>query len=162
MRQFRDQFGIMHPISWHGAHLLDDGFGNNEWPNVDEAKIMLRGLLQRSETEKLSPRELARIRACDSVININRALMLLKGRDYRTIFGADATCDQVHHQSFEPDTCDCILNAIFDHNKRADAHKTLYPHFPSHQCEGHSKITDAYEHFNTVMQEHRAIVARRG
>lgn len=103
--------------------------------------------------------DLNRISACDHVNNINRSLVMLDGRDYRShneLFGPKGTLCQVHHNEWQPD-CGCRLPFIYDHWLRSTPYKIVfYPHtWRMYHCPRHAGKGDYSDIFFAVQREFR-------
>lgn len=157
-RTLRTFDGADHPVSDAQAGRLDAAFGA-AWPTEADAIAERDRLLALSQTrhmigdESLGAIELAYLRACDDVVNMNRALRLMRGRDYREIFGPGATLDQVHHNRVHK-ACGCIINHIFDHNRRTDPDLKLHAHYLTVSCAKHAALAKDFEaHFDALTKE---------
>ncbi len=156
-RQFLASDGTLNAVSQAQREQLDAAFGD-KWPTWDWAQAR-RIELQLLSTERhkrgelpLTPAEEREMRACDEVCNMNNALRLMKGRDYRgtDLFGPTATIDQIHHNQIHA-LCGCIVNFIFDHNKRDQTGLVHYPHYWTRTCTAHEPLSkDFVAHFWAV------------
>ncbi len=158
MTQFIAYDGTSHDVSPAQKARLDAAFGD-EWPSRDEADALRKLLLVRSERNHrngelpLTAQEERILRACDEVWNMNNAYRLMKGRDYREVFGSNATIDQIHLNSIHA-PCGCIVNHIFDHNTRDQEERDHYPHFSTRACEAHAHHgADFKAHYSAVTGE---------
>ena len=109
-------------------------------------------LLTRAKLS-LGDDELKRLDALIDVLNLNRALKWLQGRDYRTVFGAGATLDQVHG-NLRDMSCGCTLQVVFDHNRRTETDNETFPHYPVRICARHRHLgNDFIAHFAAVTED---------
>lgn len=135
--------GKAHNIRFEVMQQIDVAFADHivsgVFPNSDIAQALIAKILRTSEERQLTGREREQLKGADAVININRALHLMRGRDYKEIFGADATVCQIHHNRVTLD-CGCHVNFVFDHHKRHDADKELHPHWCTEVCGDHEHM----------------------
>jgi hypothetical protein len=92
---------------------------------------------------ELTDAEKAKVAAITHVLNLNRALAFMGGRDYREVLGKSATLDQVHGNSVTKD-CGCVLQTVFDHNKRHLPGLKTYPHHSKRACTDHAHLKDDF------------------
>jgi hypothetical protein len=139
--------GSIHPVS-------------PEWyqRNVVGARVMRENerrrlaILELSNEHPLSAHAKAELAALTDFKNVNRAYALMERRDYREVFGPDATVDQIHHNRVQT-TCGCVLNFIFDHNNREGAGLQQHPHYPTAVCDAHAYLAGDFKaHFSTVVK----------
>ena len=158
------------------THPVSDGFMSRVHLDLNgksyaQLRTELDGLLGMSGRDvleggrELTAVERARVEAITHVLNLNRALAFLSGRDYREIFGPDATLDQVHGNRFSPDTCNCILQNVFDHNRRGEGGIEVHPHHAHSVCAVHehhgqdfrachADVMGENAHKNLVVEKH--------
>lgn len=151
-REIRTSDGASHPVSDPLAERFDAAFVA-EWFSESQAQQWLEGIKETANARKrahlymrsakggrspyITDREEARLKACDMVVSMNSAARALQGRDYREMFGPDATLDQVHGgQSLY--RCGCVINYFYDHWKaQADQPHDHHPHY-SYPCDEHA------------------------
>lgn len=147
VNRIRMNDGSVHPVSpqWYERNVVKAGVtGENEARRL--ALLRLTDEHRRSEFR-------AELAALTEFRNVNRALEQLGGRDYREIFGENATIDQVHVNRVTKE-CGCELNYIFDHNQRHMADNPIHPHRPTRVCEAHRRFGDDFAaQFFAVMRE---------
>lgn len=140
--------GSVHPVSaqWYERNVVKAGV-NRE----NEARRL--AILELTDERRHLPQFRAELAALDEFRNLNRAHHHLKGRDYREVFGAEGTLDQVHMNRVTK-KCGCVLNFIFDHNKRRAANVEIHPHYPTKVCANHAQFgSDFKAHFTAVARE---------
>ncbi|MBI1313689.1 hypothetical protein GC176_20545 [bacterium] len=157
--------GQRYPISSTVEVQLKSAFGD-EWSkiNSDRARITIATLLRKSEREGISEEERGVISACDTVVNMNRALKWLDGRDMRDIYGPDATLCQVHGNAAYVDTCGCVLQHAVDHHKRhlSPEKQDRHAHHPLKVCGHHSSHfthKHGHKHVPHVKAHHEEVLA---
>ncbi len=126
--------GSIHPVSpqWYARNVMKARIFRE-----DEGR---RQALMHVGTDRRLTAQLRReLEALTEFRNVNRAYKHLDGRDYREIFGQDATVDQVHMNRVRK-SCGCVLNYVFDHNQRAAAETEIHPHYPTAVCAAHSSL----------------------
>ncbi len=110
------------------------------------------GILELSNERPLSKHLQAELAALTDFKNVNRAYALMRERDYREVFGPDATVDQIHHNRVRK-SCGCALNFIFDHNERHMAGLQHHPHYPTVVCDAHAYLAGDFKaHFTAVIK----------
>lgn len=149
--------GSAHPVSDEFAarvpnHLQALSFAELETER--QRLLTISGADKLAGGRPLADDERSRLEAVTHVINLNRALAWLAGRDYREIFGDDATLDQVHGNSLTAD-CGCVVQHMFDHSRRHEAGNPVHPHHSLKHCAGHA-------HMKGDFRAHHAAVASRG
>lgn len=112
-------------------------------------KAELNALLSISSADvldggrELTEKERARVEGITDVMNLNRALAFMGGRDYRDLFGPGATLDQVHGNAVHKE-CGCVLQHAFDHNRRHESGIEVHPHYSLNACRDHAHLKDDF------------------
>jgi hypothetical protein len=152
------------PHAWKcfdgSEHPVSDGFLERVPASLSglpagEIRARLTALLARSNDpldghEPLSDDDRKSIEALTHVLNLNRALRFLAGRDYREVFGPDATLDQVHGNSITKD-CGCVLQHMFDHNRRGEGGIEIHPHHSLAACGAHAHLKDNFREHHKIL-----------
>lgn len=161
--------GSEHPVSKRFLAIVPGDLSGRPYAEVEGERQRLLRTGTRIDadgkphfyTDELTPKQRKRLRGIDFVLNMNRALQFLDGRDYRShneLFGPEGTLCQVHGQYWSPDTCGCKLSIIFDHWLRFFPKRLI--HYPHHfgvvRCSKHRHLTDYSDHFYAVLEENRA------
>lgn len=149
--------GSKHPVSTAFVARMHPDLDGKPYDAVKAELDRLLALTGRDILDggrDLTAAERVRIDALTHVFNLNRALAFMAGRDYREIFGPDGTLDQVHGNTFAPDTCGCILQKVFDHNRRDQPGLETHPHHAKAVCHDHRGLAKDYKaHHAAVMAE---------
>jgi hypothetical protein len=139
--------GSVHPVSphWYEHNVVKAGV-------TRENESRRLAILELSDERRHLPQFRTELTALTAFKNVNRAHQHLNGRDYRDIFGAHATVDQVHmNRVTKP--CGCVLNFVFDHNQRRAADVAIHPHYPTKVCGTHAHFGNDFKaQFAAVMQ----------
>lgn len=157
-----EKFLAIVPVELNGVQfdsIEQERLGVLHQPNV---QAYIRELQKKKKPPQLDARtaaDLARISACDQVVNINRSLIMLDGRNYRShneLFGPKGTLCQVHHNEWQPD-CGCRLPFIYDHWLRDRPDRIVfYPHtWRMYHCPRHAGKGDYADIFFAVQREMR-------
>jgi hypothetical protein len=168
MVQWRCFDGSEHPVSERFSGIAPADLNGASFERVEgERQFLLASGMRLVEgkpiffPKELSKKQRARLRGIDHIINVNRALQFLDGRDYRSpndLFGVDGTLCQVHGNLWKPDTCGCELSFIFDHWLRERPKEIV--HYPHHfrvlACARHRGFSDFRDHFHAVLEENQA------
>lgn len=139
--------GSVHPVSprWYQRNVVKAQVARE---NEGRRQAILEIGNERPLTDKLR----AELSALTEFKNVHNARKHLGGRDYREIFGANATLDQVHMNRVTK-KCGCVLNYVFDHNVRHGTNITIYPHYPTKVCTEHAHFgRDFRAQFESVMR----------
>ena len=168
MQEWRCFDGSTHPVSEKFLEIVPLDLNGRPYAAVEAERLFLMqsGTYIRADgiprffPQVISAEQRLRLRAIDHVININRALQWLDGRDYRShneMFGPEGTLCQVHGNAWRPDTCGCQLSFNFDHWLRDTPDRiTQYPHhFQIKHCIRHVHLTDFRDHYWAVLDENK-------
>lgn len=139
--------GSIHPVSpqWYERNVVQARVTRE-----NEARRL--AILEIGNEHRLSPHLRAELAALTDFRSVNRAYKHLDGRDYREIFGSDATVDQIHMNRVTK-RCGCVLNYVFDHNQRRAADIQIHPHYPTKVCGQHAALANDFGAlFATAMQ----------
>lgn len=146
--------GSVHPVS--GAFTAKVPADMNGVPHA-VLKAELHGLFAIASADvldggrPLNDEERARMDAIVHVMNLNRALAFMGGRDWRELFD---TLDQVHGNTIGLD-CGCVLSQLFDHNKRhVPGELALHPHHAHRVCARHAAVAHDFAlHHKTALAD---------
>jgi hypothetical protein len=129
--------GAHHQVNghWHEANTAP-------WPHLaGRSRHELRGiqdaLLDKSNHVRLTPDELAYLKAANNHFDVRTAVDFLQGR-HHSEFDFDGV-DQVHGNTITA-PCGCKLVVVFDHHKaRSGVIDTTHPHTPQAVCDAHAE-----------------------
>ncbi len=159
--------GSEHPVSGRFMRAAHPNLNGVSYEDVERERInilnsavrVIKGVPQ-FYSKLITNRQQKRLVALDHVININRALQFLDGRDYRShneMFGPNGTLCQVHGNYWTPlNRCGCRTSFIFDHWLRDKPDRIIiYPHwFGINVCERHQHLKGDYaEHYWALRKE---------
>lgn len=135
-----------HPV--HDDHLIYA-------PNHNEGDENAALSRWRSD-EELTAIERVYLTAWNNRRNLDSAIKWLNGKDYRKEFGFE-TLDQVHGQSWAPDSCGCVVHQVWDHRLRETPELIVHHAHRSHMiCERHEgKFKDHHAHHAALLVESR-------
>jgi hypothetical protein len=128
----------IHPVSpqWYERNVVKASVTRE-----NEARRL--AILQLADERRHLTHLRAELAALTEFKNVNRAYRHLDGRDYREIFGPDATVDQIHLNRVTKG-CGCVLNYVFDHNQRRAADIQIHPHYPTRVCGVHAYLANDF------------------
>jgi hypothetical protein len=82
---------------------------------------------------------------------LENIMRFLGGATPEEALGPGATLDQVHGQTWEPDTCGCKVSQVFDHY--GGAQREIKPHRTHKHCQHHAHLNDHAAHHAELKAE---------